>query len=586
MPLPRPEYPRPQFVRDRWLCLNGEWEFEIDAGDSGLARGLLTRPLSGKITVPFCPESPLSGVGNPDFLNAVWYRRRVKIPADWRDHDVLLHFGAVDYDSTVWINGQELRRHRGGFSPFTCELRHIPGAIPGNEIEIVLRARDSSKGPQPRGKQSDRFEGYNCVYTRTTGIWQTVWLEPVPACAFRRPRITPDVANTRFRLELPLSSAKPGYKIKAALSDAKGLVGDAVTFADHDFCPALDLPIPAERVRLWSPTDPHLYDIQLDLLDDTGRVVDSVKSYAGLRSIRVEGKAVLINGQRIFQRLVLDQGYYPDGIMTAPTDEALKRDIELSMELGFNGARLHQKVFEERFLYYCDKLGYLVWGEFGDWGCGKFNQETDNQQPGPSYITEWLEVLDRDYSHPAIIGWCPLNETNQTFDDTIHVLDDVTRGMFLAAKNTDRTRPVLDASGYAHRVYESDIYDTHDYGSPDDMAKRYPEITEGKFFRDTYGSHPYRGQPFFVSEFGGIWWERDMKSMPNGEPPRTLEQLYQIFEKACALLLNNPEMFGYCFTQLTDVFQEQNGIYRFDRTPKFDLARIRAAQVRPAAYES
>jgi hypothetical protein len=460
--------------------------------------------------------------------------------------------------------------------------------VPGNEIEIVLRARDTHKDPQPRGKQAQRYAGHDCVYTRTTGIWQTVWLEPVPACALRRPRITPDVANSRFRLELPLSQARPGYQIKATLSDNKGPVSETVVAADHDFCPALELSIPPDRKRLWSPADPHLYDIRLEFLDAAGQIIDSAASYAGLRSVRIQGKAVLINDQPIFQRLVLDQGYYPDGIMTAPSDDALRRDIGLAQEIGFNGARLHQKVFEERFLHHCDKLGYLVWGEFGDWGCKGYRAETDNQQPDPSYITEWLEVLDRDYSHPAIIGWCPLNETNQTFDDTIHVLDDVTRGMFLAAKATDRTRPVLDASGYAHRVYESDIYDSHDYLDPEKLEKNYSGLGlgEGRFFRDVYGSLPYRGQPFFVSEFGGIWWERDMIAMQNGEPSRTLDQLFGIFEKACAILMDNPHMFGYCFTQLTDVFQEQNGLYRFDRSAKFDLTRIRAAQLRPAAIES
>lgn len=589
MSIPRPEYPRPQFVRADWLCLNGEWEFEIDAGDSGLERGLLNRPLAAKITVPFCPESILSGIGNTDFLNAVWYRKRIAIPAEWRGRDVLLHFQAVDYDATVWINGQEVRRHRGGFSPFSCELRLIPGAGPGNEIEIVVRARDSHKNLQPRGKQARRYHGHDCYYTRTTGIWQTVWLEPVPACALGRPRITPDVAGSRFHIEQPLSRRKSGLKIKARLLDEKGVVSECLVPADRDFCPAFDLVIPAGRQRLWGPKDPHLYGLRLELLDAENQVVDSAESYAGLRSVSIRGKAVLLNDEPVFQRLVLDQGYYPDGILTAPSEEALKRDIELGLAAGFNGARLHEKVFEERFLHHCDKLGYLVWGEFADWGCDVYGPEGDNQKPGPSYITEWLEVLERDYSHPAIIGWCPLNETGQVRTDSISTLEDVSRGMFLATKAMDLTRPVLDASGYSHRVPEADLYDCHDYEQNAEVfARHYLELGQGAFWNQNH-SLPYRGQPFFVSEFGGIWWNPDVKpgdySWGYGERPKTLEEFYERFEKLCSVLLDHPEMFGYCYTQLTDVFQEQNGIYRFDRTQKFDLGRIHAAQSRPAAIE-
>ncbi len=594
MSTPRPEYPRPQFVRADWLCLNGEWEFEIDAGDTGLERGFLKRPLTGKITAPFCPESKLSGIGNTDFLNAVWYRKRVCIPADWDGNEVLLHFQAVDYDATVWVNGTEVRRHRGGFTPFTCDLTSAHGAEPGREIEIVLRARDPNRGPQPRGKQSERYENWGCSYTRTTGIWQTVWLEPVPACALGRPRITPDVPGSRFHLEQPLSRSKNGLKIKARLSDGRGLVSETIVAADQDFCPALDLNIPSDRKRLWCPEDPHLYDLDIELIDDGGNVVDKVSSYAGLRSVAIRDKAILLNGKEVFQRLVLDQGYYPDGILTAPSDEALKRDIELGLEAGFNGARLHQKVFEERFLHYCDQLGYLVWGEFADWGCNVRGPSNDQQKPGSSYVAEWIEALERDYSHPSIIGWCPLNETMQILDDHICQLDDVTRAMFLATKAIDKTRPVLDASGYSHRVPETDVYDSHDYEQdPEKFAANHAGLAEGKPFinpnsNETW-SLSYRGQPYFVSEFGGIWWNPNAKpgedSWGYGQRPKNLEEFYERFLKLCAVLLDDPNMFGYCYTQLTDVFQEQNGIYSFDRSQKFDLARIRAAQSRPAAIE-
>ena len=604
MTTPRPEYPRPQFVREDWLCLNGPWQFEIDQGDSGLERGLLTRPLTGHITVPFCPESKLSGVENHDFLEAVWYRREVEIPSQWRGRRALLHFQAVDYDATVWVNGQEVGRHRGGFSPFTCDLSHT--AQPGERVSIVVRVRDNHRDPQPRGKQAQTFGPRGAIYVRTTGIWQSVWMEPVAEIYLGRPRLTPDVANSVIRLEQPLVhrpaaaeqfqvAKRTGLRLQAQLLDGAGVVAEAECSAELDLCPQLELRIPDERRRLWSIEDPHLYDVILRLVDNEDALVDEASSYTGLRGVAIDGKAITLNGKPVFQRLVLDQGYYPGGIMTAPRDDDLRRDIELSMEAGFNGARLHQKVFEERFLYHADRLGYLVWGEFGDWGCRGYGTVEDHQQPTSSYITEWLEILERDYSHPSIIGWCPLNETWQPLHDRITTLDAVTRGLFLATKAMDRTRPVLDTSGYAHRVPEADVYDCHDYTQdPEIFAGRHADVATGNpYYNGRDGqtwSIPYRGQPFFVSEFGGIWWNPEVRagedSWGYGERPQSIEEFYARFTRLCEVLLDDPAQFGYCYTQLTDIYQEQNGIYGFDRSPKFDMERIRAAQERPAAIES
>ena len=601
--IPRSEYPRPQFVRDDWLCLNGEWGFEIDQGDSGIDRGLLERELNATISVPFCPESDLSGIGNHDYYNAVWYHRKATIPAEWVGKRVLLHFQAVDYDSTVWVNGEEVGRHRGGFSPFSCEISGVARA--GDEITIVVRARDDGQKPQPRGKQARDYGPEGAIYVRTTGIWQSVWLEPVPDLALRRPRLTPDLANQTLRLEQPISDNAPGLRLRATLSDGSGEVVSADCSAECDLSPRLDLPIPAERLKLWAPGEPHLYDIKLELIDAAGAIVDSARSYAGLRAISIDGKAIKINGKTVFQRLVLDQGYYPDGIMTAPSDAALREDIELSMAAGFNGARLHQKVFEERFLYHADRLGYIVWGEFGDWGCGGLGPlNGEHQQPGPDYITQWLECLERDYSHPCIVGWCPLNETWQSITDRITALDDVTRGLYLATKAMDGTRPVLDTSGYSHRVAGADVYDSHDYTQdPETFRDRHAGLAQGAPYKndgsqwglparvagDRRWSIPYAGQPYFVSEFGGIWWNPDVKegedSWGYGTRPRDLAEFYDRFEKLCAILLDDVNMFGYCYTQLTDIYQEQNGIYKFDRGLKFDLERIRAAQIKPAAIE-
>ncbi|RWZ67789.1 beta-galactosidase [Labedella populi] len=602
-PVPRPEYPRPQFRRERWLNLNGEWGFEIDRGDSGLERGLLQRPLSGRIVVPFAPESELSGVHDIDFMTAVWYRRTVTLPSDWTGNRFLLHFGAVDHDTTVWVDGNEVGRHRGGFSSFTFDISsHITA---GRPAEIVVRARDPRSGPQARGKQSTVYSNQVTEYTRTTGIWQTVWIEPVPPVAMRRPRITPNVAASSFLFDVPLTANTPGSRVRVVVSDAEGEVARGDVRADLDLAPTLQVTLPRDRVRLWSIDDPHLYDVEFTLEDADGRVLDLVTSYAGLRSVSIDGRGFLINGERVFQRLVLDQGMYPDGILTAPDDESLVRDIRLSQAAGFNGARLHQKVFEERFLYHADRLGYIVWGEFADWGCRIPGAPEDWQQPTSSYITQWLEVLERDYSHPSIVGWCPLNETYQFIDDRISVLDDVTRAMFLATKGVDRSRPALDASGYSHRVVETEIWDSHSYEQdPEEFARMMAPIAQGEPYTNREGdrempprdtppwSVPYSGQPYFCSEFGGIWWNASLghdadeaESWGYGGRPRSVEEFYTRFDGLVSVLIDDPEMFGYCYTQLTDVFQEQNGVYTFDRREKFDMDRIRAAQTRPAAFE-
>ena len=597
MTIPRPEYPRPQFVRPDWLCLNGEWEFEIDGGDSGLARGLVSSHLAGKIVVPFCPESSLSGVGHTDFMAAVWYRKTVTVPEDWKGRHVLLHFGAVDYDATVWVDGVEVIRHRGGFTPFSATLSAVTG---GDTFTVVVRARDDWKSPKPRGKQAQAYAPHGCLYTRTTGIWQTVWIEPVPDASLSRPRITPDVANGAFYLEQPLTQNRPGLTLHATLKDANGEVASASVAAHLDLAPRLTLTIPEDKKRLWSVTDPHLYDIEISLRDADGTVVDRATSYAGLRSVAIDGIKVKLNGETVFQRLVLDQGYYPDGVMTAPSDDALIADIQRSMDVGFNGARLHQKVFEERFLYHADRMGYLIWGEFGDWGCGGHGPADDHQKQGATYTTQWLEALMRDYSHPSIIGWCPLNETWQKISDEITVLDDVTHGMYLATKAMDTSRPVLDTSGYSHRVRNADIYDSHDYIDEKDyevgianFRKRHADMAEGAVYKNdgTNWSVPYAGQPYFVSEFGGFKWVVESEhaladtSWGYGGGPTTLEDFYRRFGDVCDILLDNPLMFGYCYTQLTDVHPELNGIYTFDRRLKFDAARLKAIQTRRAAIE-
>lgn len=599
--IPRPEYPRPSFAREDWLNLNGTWQFARDPGDSGLERGLVTAELPERILVPFCPESELSGIGDTDFHHVVWYRRTVHVPDEWAGRRPMLHFGAVDHDATVWVNGREVARHSGGFTPFSADLGDVVQA--GQDAAIVVRARDAARGPQARGKQSVEYDNCGCLYTRTTGIWQTVWMEPLAATYLRRPRITPDLAAGCFHVEVPLSGRRIGHHVRAELRDAQGAVAESDVPADLTLAPRSVLRLPADRRRPWSPEDPHLYELVLELIDPNGTVIDSVVCTAGLRSVTLDGKRILINGKPVFQRLVLDQGWYPDGLMTAPDDAALIRDIKLSLAAGFNGARLHQKVFEERFLHHADRMGYLVWGEFGDWGANTGPVCGNNQQPTAGFVAQWLEAVERDYCHPSIIGWCPLNETRQKLTDRPSVLDDVTRALFLATKAADTSRPVLDASGYAHRVPETDVYDSHCYEQDPEVFRQLmaglnkdaPFINPHDEAPGETWSVPYRGQPYFCSEFGGIWWnpeeaqgagENRHVSWGYGQRPHDEEGFHHRFAGLTGVLLGDPDMFGYCYTQLTDVFQEQNGIYRFDRSVKLDVERIRAVQQRPAAFEA
>ena len=614
--VPRPEHPRPQLQRPAWLNLNGTWQFEIDRSDTGRERGLLDRALDDEITVPFAPETEASGIGDRDFLEAVWYRRTVTIPADWDGLRPILRFEAVDQDATVWADGVEVARHRGGFTPFAADLSQVPGVGAGSEVSVVVRARDPHDQPQARGKQSSWFRPTHANYHRTTGIWQTVWLEGVPADEIRSLRILPSLASASFAIDVPLSRSTPGTTLEVIASVPGGQeVARSSVRADLDLAPHLALTIPAEHVREWGPGAPELYTLQVRLLDADGDVLDEVRSYAGLRSTSLNAHEYRLNGEKVFQRLVLDQGYWEDTFMTAPSDDAFAADIRLALEAGFNGARLHQKVFEQRMLFWADLHGYLTWGEFGDWGVSGLGPLGDNQQPTASFIGQWVEAVARDINHPSIIGWCPLNETHQILHDRYTQLDVVTQAMYDATKLADPSRPVLDASGYSHRVRGADVYDSHSYEQdPERFRAEQAGLAEGRPFAnrrdlapDEYPfadgefSLPFAGQPYFVSEYGGIWWnEQEAKeaaeaaragnnaaeSWGYGQRITSEEELYERFEGLTRVLLEDPLMFGYCYTQMTDVFQEKNGVVDFARGRKLDLARLRAIQEQAAAYET
>jgi len=572
----RPEYPRPQLVRDVWLNLNGTWGFEFDPGRSGAQRGLPGADrLRGEIVVPFCPESTLSGIGDVDFHPGVWYKRRFRVPQDWEGQRILLHLGAVDHDATVWVNGQPAGTHRGGYTPFSFDITDL---LTRGDNTLTVYAEDDTRSPLvAAGKQCPDYESRRCHYTRTTGIWQTVWLEPVPQTYIAGLRLTPDLATGQVIIEARLAGARTKGRLRVAATLEGAPVGQAqAPFAGQN----ARLVLPLDDVQPWGPGQPTLYDLAL-VLETPETPPDRVSSYCGLRSVCLGDRAILLNDRPVFQRLVLDQGFYPDGIYTAPSDEALRHDIEMSLGLGFNGARLHQKVFEPRFLYWADRLGYLVWGEFPSWGLDVSRPEALH-----AFLPQWLEALQRDYNHPSIVGWCPFNETRVDQDP------EVIRTVYHVTKAMDATRPVIDTSGYQH--VETDIYDVHDYDQ--DVAsftERYEALGRGgdPFRNRPEHDCPYSGQPYMVSEYGGIWWNPDQEDERGwgyggiAGRPRSPEEFLARYRGLTLALLTNPRICALCYTQLYDIEQEVNGLYTYDRVSKFDPARIREVNTQRAAVE-
>lgn len=568
--LPRPEHPQPQMERSAWRSLNGAWQFAFDFGRSGLDRHFERRDaLDTTITVPFCPESVLSGVHYTDFIPAVWYARAFTLTPEELSGRVLLHFGAVDYEAHVFVNGEPAGTHRGGYTSFCFDITDLCRA--GENRLSVYAEDDNRSGKQPHGKQCESFDSQGCDYTRTTGIWQTVWLEFVPETYIQSVQYYSNITEGTLLVQAKLCGAGT-FTVQASFEGRP--CGEASARAENGFA-AVTLPL--SELHLWDVGRGNLYDLTLTFGGD------SVKSYAGMREVRIEGRSVLLNGRPVFQRLVLDQGFYPDGIYTAPDDSALVRDIELSLAAGFNGARLHQKVFEPRFLYHCDRLGYLAWGEMANWGL-------DYSDPAAleAFLGEWLDAVGRDFNHPSIVGWCPFNETWDR--EGRRQLDSLLAMVYRVTKQLDPTRPCIDTSGNFHVV--TDIYDVHDYEQdPASFAAHYEAFRTGGAFYDEHAARQqYDGKkPMFVSEYGGIKWnpQGDVeKAWGYGDGPATEEAFIERYRGLTEALLSNPNMFGFCYTQLYDVEQETNGLYTYSREPKFDMAVFHAINTQPAACET
>lgn len=567
--IPRPEYPRPQFERTDWVNLNGQWTFEMDFGSSGEQRGWTnTKGLSKKITVPFCPESELSGIGYTDFIPCVWYQRNINIPAEWNGKKILLHFGAADYETKVYVDGKMVGEHKGSGSSFNFDITSYVKA--GQQANLVVRVYDNLRGGmQPGGKQCTALFSAGCSYTRVTGIWQTVWMEAVNEQALKNVFAIPDIDQQQLVVRPEFYNEGNENTLTVEVKDGKKTVAKRTSQASNQST----IVLPIKNAHLWSPEDPYLYDVKYTVKNAQGEVIDEVSSYMGMRKVHISGGYFYLNNKPYFQRLVLDQGYYPDGIWTAPSDEALRQDIEMSKAVGFNGARLHQKVFEERYYYWADKLGYLTWGEEASWVLN-----INNELAVRNFLTEWAEIVVRDRNHPSLVTWTPLNETwNATPGVYVRFVND----LYALTKAIDPTRPINDASGDSH--VKTDIWSVHDYTREPDKLIANHTIKAGvepyRNMKDKDFLSNYAGQPYMVDEFGGLPWipkEERANSWGYGANIDTVEEFYSILEKEIDALKACKHVVGFCYTQITDVEQEKNGIYYYNRKPKFDTARVKA----------
>jgi beta-galactosidase/beta-glucuronidase len=576
MTIPRPEYPRPQCVRNAWMNLNGIWRFCYDDANRGLEeRWYNAHKFDRTIRVPFAYQSHLSGIAETDFHDVVWYERDFELPENWAGKRILLHFGAVDYQAQVWVNGIFVCQHTGGHVPFCADITH---ALQQGLNRVTLRAEDVTADlEQPRGKQYWQRESASIFYTRTTGIWQTVWLEPVHSTHIDSFKFIPDIDQSQLTIHCKVSHPIPNLVLELRVSFNKELIAEHVLPVE---AVRMSLTVPIAPLHLWSPETPHLYDVNLRLLCHAD-VIDSVESYAGMRRIAVDNRQITLNHQPYYMRLVLDQGYHPKGLLTFPSDDDIRRDVELTKEMGFNGVRKHQKVEDPRYLYWADRLGLLVWGEMA-------NAYQYSEKSVKRITQEWQEVIDRDFNHPCIIAWVPINESwgvPNLKDDprqTQHLL-----ALYHMTHSLDGTRLVISNDGWEHAL--TDVLTIHDYeGQGSVLRKRYATVesvlASRPADRDLYvAGCGYRGEPILVTEFGGIAYQ---KSSQNGWGYTTAlaeDDFIQRYRDVVEAVLASPIVQGFCYTQLTDVEQEINGLLTYDRQPKVNLAVIRGiTQGKPA----
>jgi beta-galactosidase/beta-glucuronidase len=574
-------YPRPQLVRAGWTSLNGPWRF---AFDNNRRFDFPEQPIewTHQINVPFPPESPQSGIGDRGFHLACWYEKEFDLELD--GNRVLLHFGAVDYKASVWVNGHCVANHEGGHTPFSADITSALDSG-GKQTVTVLAEDDPHDLAKPRGKQDWQLEPHSIWYPRTTGIWQTVWLERVPTTYISRLRWTPYFDVFEIGCSIYLYGNLEG-DLTAEVEIRHGgklLASDFYRIIGNDAHRKIGLSDPgiddSRNELLWSPERPTLLDATITLRRD-GEVIDRITSYTAMRSVAISRDRFMLNGRPYQLRLVLDQGYWNDTLMTAPSDEALRHDVELAKLMGFNGVRKHQKIEDPRYLYWADRLGLMVWEEMPS--AYRFTTKAITRM-----VHEWTEVIERDYSHPCIIVWVPFNESwgvpnlmsTQAHRNAVEALYHLT-------KTLDPTRPVIGNDGW--EAAATDIIGIHDYDADaEKMRVRYADKAQDLFDRRrpggrmlTLDGYPHRGQPIMLTEFGGIAFVRKQDehehtwgySTASGE-----QEFYAQYQRLLEVVSNTVMFSGFCYTQFADTFQEANGLLRADRTPKIPLELISAA---------
>jgi len=581
-------HPRPQFERTHWRSLNGPWQFAFDPQQQWRDPEDVTFDL--EIQVPYCPESELSGLSSTGYHPVVWYKKTLELHSDdfpERGGRLLLHFEAVDYSAKVWVNGQMLTEHRGGHTPFFADVTDVLNGK--TSLEIVLKAEDDPLDlAKPRGKQDWLEEPHAIWYPRTTGIWQEVWLEKVPAVRIGEIRWTPYIENWEFGLDVTLEG-----ELTTDLWLRVRLLDDGVILADDRYAVLRDeisrrISVTDPGIDdfrdhlLWHPHHPHLIRAIVELITlEEGRekVLDQILSYTAMRSVSLTKNGFLLNGRPFYLRLVLDQGYWAESLMTAPTDAHLRRDVELTKQLGFNGVRKHQKLESQRYLFWCDVLGLVVWEEMPS--PYRFNTEAIDRLVG-----EWMEAIKRDISHPCIVTWVPLNESWGVPDLPNNAAHrNYVRALYFLTRTLDPTRPVIGNDGWENVA--TDMIGIHDYSdNPDELFTRYGNFESASqvIARKRPGGRQLvldnleiGNHPVILSEFGGIAY-----SAGGGwgySRAHSAENFLERYQKLLAAVSRCEGLAGFCYTQLTDTFQEENGLLYMDRTPKVDMQKLARATV-------
>ena len=569
-------YPRPQFQRTNWLNLNGQWDFSFDDNKIGEKDKWYEKfPHGNKINVPYSYETKLSGIGIEELHTVVWYEKRLELEVD-HTKKTILNFEGVDYNCKVWVNSYYVGGHQGGYAAFALDITDY---LINGMNKITVKVEDSYSAEIPRGKQRWKSENFGCWYVQTTGIWKTVWLESVPKFYMEKIKITPDLDRSSVEIVGKFQGTSGGkdFKLRCDIILEDQIISSTLhNIIDNDIKITVELSSNKEpwKLAVWAPHSPRLYDVKFILLEEENEV-DTMYSYFGMRKISIEGDKVLLNNLPLYQKLILDQGYWEDSHLTPPSEEAIIKDIDLILEAGYNGVRKHQKVEDNRFLYWCDKKGLLVWSEMA-------SSYSFTEKAVMDFTREWMEIVEQNYNHPSIITWTPFNESwgiEQIF--SVQQQQKFTEAIYHLTKTFDAMRPVIVNDGWEHTV--SDIITLHDYVERgEEFIKRYKDkenILKNKvpFNVHRYAfakGYEYKGQPVILSEYGGIALSSD-NGWGYGEQVRSEEAFIERFDSITSAIKELDYICGFCYTQVTDVQQEINGLYNMKREAKVDIKRIR-----------